>query len=329
MIDFSAALAAYALPEPVHIAPLSESGLNNQMWSVEAAEESYILKQHTSTSYEDRASIAYEHRLLRHLVLQSLSFSLPVPLLTRSGETLCQTASGDFSLAHCLPGERLKGSEHLTAFGSSLGELHLALATLPVESRPGRPLFERLFDFPAPSLNVMALTPQSLGIKDEPALRDLLDWWQEEAQALAAFAGGPYRSLPWQICHNDFTPNNVLVDQGRVSAVLDFEFTSPAARALDIAMALRMTMRIWDNPTPWFLVEAFFAGYRRWVHLTQAEIEGLPWLLRLRSSMSILWWVGRQQNLARVPSLIENQRTMVQWLSQYEEQFLEHVAKFC
>jgi homoserine kinase type II len=326
MIDFSAVLEAYYLSQYLSLTTMTEIGLNNQLWTVNQGTKKYVLKQHISTSYDNRASIEYEHRLLRHI--GALSFALPVPLLTRTGDSIYRTDdSSYFSLAQYFPGERLKGTEQVSAFGAALGELQTALASLPVESRPGRPLFERLFDFPAPMHDVINLTPQSLQCEDLPPLRDLLAWWQEEAQALAAFVAGSYRSLPWQICHNDFTPNNVLVDQQRVTAVLDFEFMSPAARALDVAMALRMTMRIWDNPMPWAIVKEFFAGYARWIRLSQAEVEALPWLLRLRGSMAILWWVGRQQNLPRVASLIENQRTMVQWLSQHEEPFLECVTR--
>jgi homoserine kinase type II len=325
MIDFSAALAAYALAQPIHVMPMTEVGRNNQLWAVKSGSAHYVLKQHTSSSYEDRDSIAYEYCTLSLLAQGGLSFALPVPILTLQGEAVCETDEGCFSLAQRLPGERLKASEQTRAFGAALGELHAALEDLPMESRPGRPLFERLFAFPAPH-DVMNLTPESLHIADEPSVRELLAWWQDEAQALEAFVAGPYRLLPWQMCHNDFTPNNVLVDQGRVSAVLDFEFMSPAARALDVAMALRMTMKIWETPEPWQIVKEFFAGYQSWNHLTEAEIAALPWLLRLRSSVSILWWVGRQQGLARVPSLIENQQTMVQWLSQFERPFLDCVA---
>ena len=180
MINFLAALDIYSLSQPVHVMPMTEVGRNNQMWTVEAGDTPYVLKQHTSSSYDDCASIDYEHRLLHQLAQGDLSFALPVPLLTREGPTVCQIDTEYFSLARRLPGERLNPSDQIADFGAALGELHTVLAGLPIESRPGQPLFA----FPAPMHDVMNLTPQSLGVADEPPMRELLAWWQEEARAL-------------------------------------------------------------------------------------------------------------------------------------------------
>lgn len=73
----------------------------------------------------------------------------------------------------------------------------------------------------------------------------------------------------------------MLVAAGRVSAVLDFEFATSAARALDVAMGLRMTIRVWENPEPWDEARRFCQGYTRWTTLTEAE--AMPWLMRLRA----------------------------------------------
>jgi len=100
--------------------------------------------------------------------------------------------------------------------------------------------------------------------------------------------------LPWQLCHNDVTPANVLVEAARVSAMLDFELAAPAARALDVAMELRMTMRVWQNPEPWDVVSRFCRGYARWLPVTEAEARALPWLMRLRGALTVLWWLGRR-----------------------------------
>lgn len=309
------------------IAPMTDTGRNNALWRVEAGGAVYILKQHSSPSYDDAAAIDYEANILNTLTQKNLSFDVPVLLANQHGDVACQTEEGWFSLMRHFPGVRVNAADldHIDLFGSALGELHVALADVPLVSRPGRPLFEHLLDFSV--LDVCALTPAQLGL-DDPTLDDLFAWWRDEAQAVRHFVAGPYQSLPQQMCHNDITPNNVLINLGYVSAVLDFEFLSPAARALDVAMALRMTMRIWDNPEPWPIVERFFAGYRRWTHLTEDEIAALPLLLRLRSALPIVWWVGRQESLARVPSLMENQRTLVDWLAWYERPFLERVARW-
>jgi len=111
--------------------------------------------------------------------------------------------------------------------------------------------------------------------------------------------------LPWQLCHNDGTPANVLVEAGRVSAMLDFEFAAPAARALDVAMGLRMTMRVWQNPEPWDVVSRFCRGYARWLPVTEAEARALPWLMRLRGAITVLWWLGRRRRADDGPIVLD------------------------
>jgi hypothetical protein len=59
--------------------------------------------------------------------------------------------------------------------------------------------------------------------------------------------------------------------------------------------------------------------------LTPAELQAIPWLIRLRSAISTLWWLGRtdiRRNPGRVPGCIANQQEFVQWLAKYEPQFV-------
>ena len=147
---------------------------------------------------------------------------------------------------------------------------------------------------------------------------------------MQAFVDGPYRALPWQTCHNDITANNVLVDAGRASAVLDFEFATPAARALDVAMGLRTTMQIWENPEPWEVVRRFCRAYTRWMPMVEAEVIALPQLIRLRSAIVVLWWLGRMAAPGDVAAVLRGMQylqTQVRWLDRYAEQFVDVVQR--
>jgi homoserine kinase type II len=143
---------------------------------------------------------------------------------------------------------------------------------------------------------------------------------------LKEFVNSAYRTLPWQICHNDVSPNNVLVHDGRISAVLDFQFATPAARAFDVAMGLRITMRIWENLEPWKSIRAFFQGYSSWIHLTDEEIRALPTLKRLRNIMALLWQLGRGPKPERLLAHIGYQQNYVRWLKRHESKFLDVLA---
>ncbi|MGB1285938.1 MAG: phosphotransferase enzyme family protein, partial [Aggregatilineales bacterium] len=131
--------------------------------------------------------------------------------------------------------------------------------------------------------------------------------------------------LPRQICHNDITPGNILVQDDAIMALLDFEFITVAARALDIVMALRTTMRLWENPAPLDTVRHFFAGYNQVIKITPAEIEALPMLMRLRSALPIIWWLGQNQNLDNISTMIGYHQNMRNWLSTHEQVFLNCV----
>ena len=312
-------LADYDLTPPLEVVALPHQDVNNESVGIRTGAGNFVWK--TYTSYDDAEAINYEHRLLRWLAAEGLSFAVPAPVSALDGTSLRRGVGAPrwAALTAWLPGARLDPAnpDHVELLGGAAGELLTILQRYPPMPRPGRPLFQTLFDFPSPSLDPFALTPKGLGLPDTPGNDDLCGWWREEAGRLRAFVAGPYRALPWQLCHNDVTPANVLVEAGRVSAMLDFEFAAPAARALDVAMGLRMTMRVWQDPEPWAAVGRFCRGYARWLPMTEAEARALPWLMRLRGALTVLWWLGRRGRPDDGPIVLDRigyVRNVVRWL---------------
>ena len=97
---------------------------------------------------------------------------------------------------------------------------------------------------------------------------------------------------------------------GRVAAVLDFEFACPAPRALDLAMGLRMTMRVWESGDPWPAARRFLESYaeRHPVRATYGWAGEVPDVLQtvvhaLRLDASMLprpsHGIARETRLAR------------------------------
>lgn len=320
-------LTVYDLVPPVETAPLEQQGVINTNVGVRTGAGKYVAKLYTR---DVQASIRYEHRLLAGLSNAGLSFAVPAPIAARDGATLCHGAHGWYALAPWLPGARLdpRDLRPVELLGAAIGELQAALRSYPTDSRPGRPLFELLFAFPSPQRDPFALAPTDLGLNDAPPHDDLLRWWRDEARQLSGFVDGPLRALPRQLCHNGVTPANTLVEGDRVAAVLDFEFAAPSARALDTAMGLRMTMRVWENPEPWEAIRAFCRGYTRWASLTGDEIRLMPWLIRLRGSMSVLWWLRHPYGDASVLlPRITYLRNFVGWLETHEDRFVETLMR--
>ncbi len=323
---------AYALTPPIEVFTFSYRSQSNTNIGLRTGDGDFVCKVYADI--HPTASIHFEHRLLTWLAQAGLSFAVPAPLPTRTGELLPHVGHTRLALTPLLPGNNpdFGRPEHAELFGAALGELHTALQAYPMTPRPGRPLFSSLFSFPPPSRAPLSLTPQQLGLPDAPPYTEMLHWWRDEAAQVAAFVEQMYPTLPQQICHNDVTPANMLIGNGKVQALLDFEFTCPAARALDFAQALRMTTRVWENPEPWEEFRRFCRGYRRWNTLTELEIKALPWLIRLRMVTSALWWLGRMSEPSLVDRVVNSMtylRQFVGWLEQdrHAQQLVDVIAQ--
>jgi Ser/Thr protein kinase RdoA (MazF antagonist) len=314
-------LADYALTSPVQRQALPLQSVNNQCVRVHTGAGDIVWKVYSS--HDDPDLIRYEHHLLTSLAASELSFAVPAPLPGRDGETLRRYAGQWHALAPWLPGARLDPAapDQVELLGAAVGELLATLRHYPATPRPGHNLFGALFDFPPSARNPFTLTTARLGVPSTPTSEDLLEWWREEATRLHAFVEGPYRSLPWQVCHNDVAPANILVKTGHVSGVLDFEFAAPAPRALDVAHGLRMTMRVWENAEPWETVRRFCHGYTRWAPLTPVELQAIPDLMRLRGAITVLWWLGRHaatDDPVIALQRVEYLRNAARWLDRHQ-----------
>jgi homoserine kinase type II len=103
-----------------------------------------------------------------------------------------------------------------------------------------------------------------------------------------------YASLPQQLAHEDFDPGNVLVEERRVTGVLDFEFCARDLRVMDLAVALTWwPVRRFGTGEEWPIITAFVRGYARHSALTDSEITALPTLFRLRAYTSLIHRLGR------------------------------------
>jgi homoserine kinase type II len=172
------------------------------------------------------------------------------------------------------------------------------------------------------------LIPSALGLPNSPEIADLLAWWRDELAQLRAWLGENYDNLPFQVIHGDVGPSNTLVQDGRLTGILDFDFALPDARAIDVASGLMFTMRHWENPDPWPMAAAFCQGYRQWIMPTSAEVDATPWLIRLRNAVSTLWWLGRglaDGDVTRALTRIQGMQAFVQWLEPNEAKVIETV----
>jgi homoserine kinase type II len=321
-------LEQYPLTPPVVVGALPEQGNNNQGHQVHTGAGDFYVRQYTSLSYRESASIPYENRLLTWLAEQLLSFAVPMPLATRDGSLITKAPGGPLALVPWLPGRRLElgNLEEVEELGATVGELQAALRGYPHVIRPGHHLFRALLSFPSPQLDATEHRPEQFGLPADAENAGLFATWRTEAARLRDFLAGPYRDLPVQVGHNDITHNNVLVENGRISAVLDFEYADLAPRALDLIQGLRLSMLILDGPDPLRAAQRFLQGYRRWMILTEPEARALPTLLRLRAAITTLWWMGRAldgDDPSPIPHRIWVLQQTIDWTDRLGDQLVE------
>ncbi|MCA0354316.1 MAG: phosphotransferase [Chloroflexi bacterium] len=328
----TAAIRAFDLIEPVEvIAQLAST--NNLNLHLRAANGDFVLECYP---YERQNSLFYEHQLIMWLARHPSSFGVPVPMImSRSISYLGSTVQGLFILTPFIAGEtpefRLlnNGQQHPSiqhwayAMGTALGELQTLLQACPMRERHPHALFQSFLNYAQPRYDPLQLSVAQVGgSSDDEAL---WTWWRMEATSLMAFVTNEYPSLPQQLCHNDFAPSNLLMRDGRVAAILDFEFACPAARALDVAMALRMIMQLDSNPAnPWAVAAQFCCGYAEWITLTAPEIAAMPQLIGLRTAIPVIWAVSKTERPSPT-SLVQAIRRMQvskAWMSQHHPQLI-------
>jgi len=325
-------LGAWDIPTPSTLAP-SQRGTNNVSWRIESAQGCYILRLYQNTA--DARRIGDEHRLLRWLRHAGLSFAVPCPVPARSHAPLIAMEEengreGWAALFPVIPGHHAlaPAPAETRAAGAALGELDAALAVAPYDLlAPLIPMYGEL-DHIHPFVPDPMAAAHDLSLNDERrhAWEDFLDVVRVAAPAL-------YETLPRQVIHSDYGRSNVLMEDDRVSGVLDFEFAARDLRALDFAIGLYhyACASSGSFAVRWDLIAAFGDGYRTRARLLPAEVEALPALVRLRRAASTLHWIGRwRQGLADRPTAVEHVQDTLdahRWLLDHDQELMHCLEK--
>ena|SRR5947209_4402011 len=306
------------------VAPLP-SGTNNDSYAVQGAGGRFFLRVYRHVFDRDR--IQYEHALLGRLSAMNLPFAVPAPLPARSGETLVISSEGArAALFPFLPGMHANSEDpaQLRACGAALAALDAAMATIDLP--PASVGLLEYGAFPAvhaaapdPSEVIAGLSPEE---KERHQIARILDSLAVVAPWLAA-------QLPGQIVHRDLDASNVLVVDGRVTAVLDFEFARPDIRALDLAASLAAFGGAGWEPSAEHWRLAFAEAYLGRLPLSRPEIEAIPDLMLLARAASVLHRAGRERMgsasrddvRARAHALLRR----AAWLEDHGEALVRHL----
>lgn len=283
-------LKHWGVPEPTSVRRPT-LGTNNTHYVLN---ERYVLRQYDNLAPQQ---IDAEHRLLAALAALDLPFAVPAPIPAKDGRTLID----QIALFPCLPGEP-GDRQHLTLAGEALAELDLALATLPAtlvvhdwdgDIHPAVPDIAHLAD------QLDAELPGHPGVT-----------WFRSVDPDFDDSG-----LPRQLVHGDWALGNLLVQDGRVTAALDFEIAGLTTRINDVVAGFTGCVD-WTEPTQ---VDDFCRAYLHRIDLTDAERDAFPRLLRQRMFGSAVWRAGRwrrgQDPLDAVADRLSRGAEMDTWLA--------------
>jgi homoserine kinase type II len=286
-VDLHRVLEAWDLPCPITFRPI-DLGYFHLTSYVDTPGEAYVLRVFQQVG--DLGQVQREQALMLDLAARSFPFAVPVPIPARSGERLVKTTDGYATLLPCLPGAHPDVTDlaQAYAYGQALGEIDRSLDRLaPVPVSPPYGALEeahQLVDDPW-------RLPESLEVS--PAWKSRI---QRIFADLAEQVPALYRSLPQQVIHGDFVPRNALVQEGRVTGVLDFEFCAHDLRAMDLAIALGGGPSALRGPEgDLSVLDAIGRGYTSRVRLTPAELEALPTLIRLRRVNMLIRFGGNRR----------------------------------
>ncbi|RXZ72455.1 phosphotransferase [Agromyces albus] len=257
-IEFPKILAEYGLHATGDPKPL-EGGEDNGNFRIATDKGEVVLREYRVSGIE---KIRAELRLVAFLGQNG--YPTPAPFHTASGELVIEAAR-PIAVFPWVPGDV---PPEMTAplagqLGGLLARMHLLTADWTDERIP---VIDRL----GLLHQGLASRPELDGVDDwHDRVRDFLEGRSEELERLHELPSGPL--------HHDLHRQNLLVADGEVTAVLDFDELNHGPLVIDLARVFHyLAVDDPDRRLPRDLADAAVAGYERTRALSDAERELLP-----------------------------------------------------
>lgn len=332
----STLLENWSIPHPLAFTSLA-GGTNNQSWLVETEDGSrYVLRLIAGSA--DLSRFRYEHALLNALQAKPLPFALPHPLPVPNGAgfVLFEQERAKPALAVLtlfLPGRIPERNAANTArAGMALAQLDAALAsiptsTLPLNSREAQFQYGDLSHCHLLVPDPFAAAEQLLAPEQGRPLRAIF------SQSLSDWETPGFQHLPQQLLHRDCGPGNVLMEDERISAILDFEFASMDRRIFDLCVALSWwPVRFMGSGREWELIDALGRAYTTSLPLAESELLALPAALRMRDTTSLVYRMGRYlaglESMQTVQERAQHSLWREAWLATNYENVKQHALSW-
>ncbi|MBX3012512.1 MAG: phosphotransferase [Caldilineaceae bacterium] len=299
-----AILTSWDIPPVITIAQLQEG---HTVFKITTTGPTFMLKK--LADRPDRDRLAFTRNVLTHVERSGLR--VPVPLLTRSGETAAAFQDRFYLLSPFIesddyPQEPEAKAELFYATGRALAKLHQALAAYPAQAIQGQTWREALSGRVAEWLaalgsglpEVQAASVQRVAIRHGAAIE-------------GALAG-----LPEQLIHRDCHPGNLLIQGMRVIGFIDWDDLCIGPRLFDLAYyaAHQLKMAVDESARQAWLVQLphLLVGYRAQQPLLPKETRAFPYCMMAYHLLLAHWLMGKAQQ-----KLLEREVAALGWLHQH------------
>ncbi|THV41686.1 homoserine kinase [Glycomyces buryatensis] len=284
-IDFPKVLAEFGLRPAGDPKPL-EGGEDNGNFRVATDRGEVVVREYRVSGID---KVRAELRLVSFLTERG--YPTPAPYRTGTGELVVE-AERPIAVFPWVPGDvPTQMTEPLSEqVGELLARMHLATADWNDE---GLPVIDRL------GLLRQGLDsrPELEGVDEWHArMRTFLDASGEDLKRLGTLPSGPL--------HHDLHRQNLLVANGKITAVLDFDELNRGPLIIDLARVFHyLAVDRDDRRLSRGLAEAVVAGYERTRPLSEAERELLPVafdLVGLVDAAAFIMWAAPAIGLSHV-----------------------------
>jgi len=298
----------------------ASGGVNNKCTYVATKDgQEYVLRIYNNGGNSKR--VDYEHAVLRMLADKHFSFEVPLPLPVRSDPKATSVVLSTGASA-CMF-KRIRGAaadssnDVARAIGAATAELVQGMQGMSVDLPLPNPLYRNMYDahhfITRDTFMELVKGPRCDHVRDA-ANKLLAELELIERLIERILAMNP--PLPQQQIHADLHVANVLVHDGKVSAVLDFEFAAPDWRIMELVVGLTKYIA---TPGAEEAFAAYVDGYKQvGGKLTPEEAQFVPELIILRVLNNVIYFAGRalagEDDLAALTTRMDMYAARCAWI---------------
>jgi Ser/Thr protein kinase RdoA (MazF antagonist) len=267
-------------------------GFSNETWHVDGPQAAVVVRKY-GRLHVTRNALAFEHAVAEHLA--SRIDEVVAPLRAADGRTFVHDDGGYVAVLPWVDGETGRRDDATGAAAArTLARFHLAGSDMHVAGGTRSTRFlgivpwliSRFRRFAAPDSPVARALPWD----------DLIVALSASTARMTALAA----QFPHAIVHGDPNPGNVVVRDGAVRALIDFDFVHETERIYDVGAFVDEFARAGDDaPLAIERIGALVAAYHQSAALSRAERDALPEAM-LRRAATLVWYVVSRHG-ERVP----------------------------